>query len=149
MTTAVNLGKLGKVLALLASPVDGEALSAAHMTVKLLAAAGMRPEDLADPVKVSLRSAPAERPPARTEQSGREPAPRPYTAPKPKPPSFRDLRPSVARMVLADMLAGELAEADRTFVGRLAEQLRAAPHKCLTTAEVRHINRLWRAKEMN
>jgi hypothetical protein len=48
MTAALNRERLGKVLALLSSPVDGEALAAARMVVKLLAAADMRPEDLAN-----------------------------------------------------------------------------------------------------
>ena len=146
---SINRDKLGKVLALMASPIDGEALAAARMTVKMLAAAELRPEDLADPMKVLLRSTPAELTQTQTEPARHEPTSQPYTPTKPKPPSFRDLAPSVARMVLADMLAGELAEADRTFLGGLAEQMRTAPHKCLATAEVRRINRLWRVKEIN
>ncbi len=136
---SINRDKLGKVLALMASPVDGEALAAAEL----------RPEDLVNPMKVLLRSTPAEPMATQTAPARHEPTPHPYTPPKPKPPSFRDLAPSMARMVLADLLAGELIEADRTFVASLAEQMRTAPHKCQTTAEVRRINRLWRAKEMN
>lgn len=47
MNAPLNRERLAKVLALLASPVDGEALAAARMAVKLLADAGMRPGDLA------------------------------------------------------------------------------------------------------
>jgi hypothetical protein len=53
MTAALNRDRLGKVLALLSSPQDGEALAAARMAVKLLSAAGMRPEDLAQPPPAS------------------------------------------------------------------------------------------------
>jgi len=42
----INRDRLRKVLALLSSPVDGEALAAARKVVALLAAAGKRPEEL-------------------------------------------------------------------------------------------------------
>ena len=59
MTAPVNRDRLAKVLALLSSPVDGEALAATRMAVKLLSDAGMRPEDLAPaPAIIALRPDP-------------------------------------------------------------------------------------------
>lgn len=136
--------KLGKVLALLASNMDGEALAAARAAVRMLAAAGLRPEALADGMTIWLagRSDAA---------AGIQPGPPPAPPSPPKPrkpppsPSFRDLKPSAQRFVLADLLAGDLGEADRTFLAMVAARLRTAPHQGLTTAELRRINKAWRA----
>jgi hypothetical protein len=56
LTTSVNRDRLAKVLALLANPVEGEALAAARMAVKLLADAGMRPEQLVDGIPAFARA---------------------------------------------------------------------------------------------
>lgn len=143
-TPTLNRARLGKVLALMASPVDGEALAATLAMVRMLSEVGMRPEDLADggPFFVAAHATPAHPP--------RQPQPTPSARqpcqPKPAPPpSIRDLPPSHARRVLASLLAGNLAEDERAFVAEMAEQMRVAPHKVLSTAQVRRLNRLWRA----
>ncbi len=45
--SALNRDKLGKLLAMLTSDHDGEVVAAARAAVRMLAAAGMRPEELA------------------------------------------------------------------------------------------------------
>jgi hypothetical protein len=57
---SVNRDRLAKVLALMSSPVDGEALAATRMMVKLLADAGLRPERLVDGIPAERVAAPAE-----------------------------------------------------------------------------------------
>jgi hypothetical protein len=53
MSAALDRDKLAKILALLASPVDGEALAAARKAVEILGKAGLRPESLAQPAPAS------------------------------------------------------------------------------------------------
>lgn len=146
MTTTLNRDRLGKVLALLASPVDGEALAAARMVVRLLAAAGMRPEELADPWQMMAHLRRPEPGAASTESAPPAQPTREWTPRPPKPVSVRDLAPSAVRSIIADLLAGELADGDRGFLAALAERLRTQPHLGLTTGEVRRLNRLWRRR---
>ena len=46
----IDRDKLGKVLALMASPFDGEALAATRKVVELLDKTGLRPEQLVDDI---------------------------------------------------------------------------------------------------
>jgi hypothetical protein len=141
--TGINREKLAKVLALLSSPVDAEALAATRMATKLLAEAGMRPEQLVDGIPKTMTPVIPSRSPWPWPSPADNPRPR---HPKPAPPpSFRDLGPAAARRVLDDLLATPLLPKHAMFVRAIRERLRVESHKGLTTAEVRKLNRLWRA----
>jgi hypothetical protein len=137
MSGMIDRARLSKVLALLASPVDGEALAAARKAVELLAAAGLRPEQLVDglpdPDPFGLANfvyspSPAAHPP-RSARSA--------TQPKPPPaPSFRDLGPAAARGVLDELIASRMLQKHVLFCRSIRERLYARPHEGLTTGEV-------------
>jgi hypothetical protein len=140
-SSGIDRGKLGKVLALLTSPMDGEVLAAARMTVKLLADAGLRPEDLAKSALVI-----SARPPPRSVWTPSEPwsvKPKPYD-PTPRRCSFADLKPKAARQVLAYMLVcGRLPLKDAAFVREIAERMYERPHEELYSDEKARLTRLW------
>jgi hypothetical protein len=147
----VDRDRLGKVLALLASPHDGEALAATRMVVKLLAAHDMRPEQLVNGIPTSASAFHA--------FTFTYPAAAPRSAtPKPKPakpswPSFRDIGPGAAADRLRQMLATPLLPKPRAFVSDILARLQrphptgtgsAAVAADLTTAEIRRLNSMWR-----
>lgn len=157
--TVVNRDRLVKVLALMASPVDGEALAAARKVVELLAAAGLRPEDLINgvfdfiPPVIDLDEFIREQE-ARERQARPQPrhsfadAPTPHrTSARPRQPSVRDLGPAALRQVLDDLLTGRpfpMREKHQTFVRAIKDRLYREPHVGLGTDEVRRLNMLWR-----
>jgi hypothetical protein len=167
----IDRDKLGKVLALQASPIDGEALAATRMAVKLLSAAGMRPEDLAKGL-VQINT------PDLSTFHWRPPAPRPAPAqpwPKPRPTkaereaaqareqaaheaALRELKRQADRMSFAKLdpkdtrnrLTRLLAEAtltaeEQAYLFGIATQLYERPHELLDARDVRRLNRLWRS----
>jgi hypothetical protein len=140
-SSGIDRSKLGKVLALLTSPMDGEVLAAARMAVKLLADAGLRPEDL---VKSALVI--SAQPPPRPVWTPSEPwsvKPKPYD-PTPRRRSFADLKPKAARQVLVYMLVcGRLPLKDAAFVREIAERMYERPHEELYSNEKSRLTRLW------
>jgi hypothetical protein len=143
---ALDCDKLAKVLALLTSPMDSEVLAAARMAVKLLAANGQRPEDLAKGVLVVAQSTP-QWPPRPAWTSPKE---YPFKAKdygpthKPKRRSFADLKPTEARRVLAYMLTcGRLSPKDAAFVREIAERMYERPHEGLYSDEKSRLTWLW------
>jgi hypothetical protein len=137
-----NRDRLAKVLALLASPVDGEALAAARSAVKMLAQVNLRPEDLIDGIPEAVEPISFEpiKPAGRDEWSCRPEPPPPPT------PTFRDLGPAAARRVIADILAaGNVSPRDAGFLYEVSARLYGRPHEGISTGEVRRLNKLWRA----
>jgi len=126
----LNTDRLGKLLALLTSDHDGEVVAAARAACRLLAAADLRPEDLADPGKLFRATYQLKPAPARPEP--------------PPPPSVSGMTARQVREVIAHILTGEVSEADRAFLTALSARLFSAPHQGITTAEVRKVNKLWR-----
>ena len=154
---AIDRARLGKVLALLASPNDGEALAATRMVVKLLAAHDMRPEQLVDglpnhdpfglatlvyPAPATPRSrawSPFDRSAEEVaEDLARSLRRKPGSAkPTPGPKSFRDIGPGEARERLRQMLTTPMLPKPKAFITEILERLRE-PHKNgLSAGEVR------------
>lgn len=140
-SSGIDCGKLGKVLALLTSPMDGEVLAAARMAVKLLADAGLRPEDLAKSALVISAQPPPW--PVWTPSEPRPVKPKPYN-PTPRRRSFADLEPKAARQALVYMLVcGRLSLKDAAFVREIAERMYERPHEELYSDEKSRLTRLW------
>jgi hypothetical protein len=154
MSHAINRDRFAKVLALMSSPVDGEALAATRTAVKMLANINLRPEDLVNGIpkpdepigfetivryKWSYGTEPPQRPPPPKPTHERRPNPPPQ-------PTFRDLGPASARRVIADILAaGNLSARNVAFFGEISARLYSEPHIGLSTGEVQRLNKLWRS----
>jgi hypothetical protein len=58
----------------------------------------------------------------------------------------RDLGPAALRRVLDDLLASKVdREHAAAFVRQIRKRMYGEPHRGLTAAEVRRLNKLWRA----
>jgi hypothetical protein len=156
----IDRDRLAKVLALLASPIDGECLAAARKVVQLLATSGMRPEELAAgliaPNKIGIidlsefirgweEAQESYEPEQPRDPFAAEPTPR---RTKPRQASVRDLGPAALRRMLDDLLIGQpfpLLPKHQSFVRTIKDRLYREPHIGLRTDEVRRLNMLWRA----
>ena len=116
--------RLGKAVALLGSPVDGEALAAARAIGRTIAAAGMDWPDFAALV---------------TGEATRQAAP-PFT--------FATAGPRMARKMMA-LLARQptTPAADRVRLDRLRDHLLGAKKMRLTKEEIAWLDALWRAAQ--
>jgi hypothetical protein len=129
MTVIVDRDRLAKVLALISSPVDGEALAAVRTAVKMLAAAGMRPEQLVDGVPHRrIATAWTVTPSSSPDINGHRPKP-------PRSASFRDLGPTEARDIIADLLSAGILPKHVQFLRTISERLYARPHEGLRSGE--------------
>lgn len=150
VTRALNRDRLAKVLALMASPVDGEALATCRMAVKLLADAGMRPEQLVDGVPMPVAPWPAQPATSYSRWAYRHAATptRRARSAKPRQPSVRDMGPAELRQVLDDLLGSHpfpLLPKHAAFVRDIRDRLYREPHLGLSADDVRRLNGLWRA----
>lgn len=138
----ISRDRLAKVLALLASPVDGEVLAAARSAVKMLAQVNLRPENLIDGIPEPVEPINFEPiKPADCDEWSCCPEP-----PPPPPPTFRDLGPAAARRVIADILAaGNVSPREAGFLHKISARLYGRPHEGISISEVRRLNKLWRA----
>lgn len=144
--------RLAKLVPLLGSNIDAEALGAVRAVGRVLSAAGSDWHALADMIGPSETEAAVEtrgNQPSASPAASTAPSPdRPIRRPKQRRSSFGDLSARRARETITEILQRhDLDLSEVELLNAVGDRLYAAPHAGLSTSEVRAINRIWRRGE--